>query len=449
MEVILRQSYRRDVKPTFQKVTFAQAVKAFDYDLDKTIPFDLVLPNTCAEKFAQDLVQNIMFQVTKPLDNKLIQEYMDSLFLSIIRSLDDHSMRNSMLQQVHLENYADKLASEIAVGSLTAALPSLNEARKIQKFNEYADNLVNGILSEVVEVCDSGLTDYCDRIVADAVHAAVISAPRRKCIEEVATLYAEKLSLRVFRDFFIHLITDANNLAYHMLGSYEAVSKNLIDTFAQHITDQIMTEIIPKENKAVEDTESDLLDWYSNNLARDIIETAEESVLDRIVTPKQQESSKITVETAEFYASQIMQNLVWETPCYASHSKTSSTSSQPGCSYECYDAGSESVTPRSATDEIVWKRGLYHFADQLLYSLSVLENDRTSPGFFFTTEHDVAKSRVRRSGSCPHIQRKPILKSKDNSGLRRQSETVVRFRISVVNYAEDLASKIIQSTLNS
>ena len=115
--------------------------------------------------------------------------------------------------------------------------------------------------------------EFSESLSHEIVAGAIKDSAHRLYIEKVANLYAEKLSLRVFRDFFIHIITDANRIAYHLLGSYEAVSKNQLRTFAESIIENIMKEVFPKE-KLYEPPEPTLLELFAESLSLDVVQSA-------------------------------------------------------------------------------------------------------------------------------------------------------------------------------
>ena len=216
------------------------------------------------------------FELLGGQKRRLVQHYADKLFSSILESLSDNKMCNCILKLEKLNCFSSKIVSEILQASYEEFIPAMKQTTKHMSMEKLAEDILKDIFYPVVVNFQDGLLDYAEFLSREIVSSATKAACYSLYIEKVANIYAEKLSLRVFRDFFIHIITDANRIAYHLLGSYEAVSKNQLRTFAENIIDSIMKELFPKE-KLCEPAESSLLEIYAESLSHDLIQSAIES----------------------------------------------------------------------------------------------------------------------------------------------------------------------------
>jgi len=207
-------------------------------------------------------------------NRRIFQHYADKLFTSVLESIDN-KMCNSFINLDKINGYSNKIVSQILEASYEDFMPAMKQTDKYLSFEKLADCILKSIFYPVIMDFQSGLLEYSEVLSCEIVISAIKTASRRLYVNRVANLYAEKLTLRVFRDFFIHIITDANRIAYHLLGSYEAVSKNQLRTFAENIIENIMSQLFPKK-RLYESSEASLLELYAESLSYDITESAVE-----------------------------------------------------------------------------------------------------------------------------------------------------------------------------
>ena len=198
------------------------------------------------------------------------QCYADKLFVSMLETLEDNVMSHCIIQQEKIDSYARRVVYDLFKASYKDMPLILRERNRYLSISQFANELVNDALTPVVKAFKNGLMDYCETFSADITASAVNQASQRIHLEKTANVYAEKLSLRVFRDFFIHIITDANRIAYHLLGSYEAVSKNQLRTFAENVIENIMRDLFGKKKQEQQNE----VDVYAELLTDDIITSA-------------------------------------------------------------------------------------------------------------------------------------------------------------------------------
>ena len=209
-------------------------------------------------------------------NHSFFQQYADRLFVSILESFTNNLMTNCILKSEKIDHFSNKIANDILEASFQEYYPAMRQNQKYQSIKKFAEEFVAEILHPIVRNLQTGLLEFSTDVAENIVSSAVAFAAHKLHIERIANLYAEKLSLRVFRDLFIHIITDANRIAYHLLGSYEAVSKNQLRTFAEHMIENIMEDLFPSE-KVDEPYEPSLLDIFADDLSLDVVSSALQS----------------------------------------------------------------------------------------------------------------------------------------------------------------------------
>ena len=202
------------------------------------------------------------------------QRYIDELFSSILETVDEDIMCYCIKQQEKLDCYASKISQNILLSSFSDILIALSEHYHFMSINAFAENLVLTAMLPVVDILESGILGYANNLSKDTVKFAVNCAALQIQKERIAHIFAEKFSLRIFRDFFIHIITDANRIAYHLLGSYQAVSKNQLHSFADSLIENIFKEIFPVNKLKQVASEESLSEMYALSLADDIFYSA-------------------------------------------------------------------------------------------------------------------------------------------------------------------------------
>ena len=204
---------------------------------------------------------------------RLYQLYADKLLIAILESLKDKKMCHCIFEQEKINTFSSKVVAEILEASYQDFIPAMKLNNKYLSIEKLANSLVIEALCPVVATFQNGLLEYSQLLSNEILSSALKTAAHRLYIERVSNQYAEKLSLRVFRDFFIHIITDANRIGYHLLGSYEAVSKNQLRTFAENIIEHIMKELFPHK-KRYNISEPSLLELFADSLSHDIVLSA-------------------------------------------------------------------------------------------------------------------------------------------------------------------------------
>jgi len=101
-------------------------------------------------------------------------------------------------------------------------------------------------------------------------------------------------------------------------------------------------------------------------------------------------------------------------------------------------SSNDAITPKSICENS-FVRGLYNFADQLLYSLSTLEDDTECDSLMF--ERAMINRRNKRCVSCPSISNH-LYKSLPSVNRRKTSD--VNFSsLNLSDYANNLATSIL------
>lgn len=218
--------------------------------------------------------------MSQPLDTNKegFEKFVNKLFSSILETVDEDIMCHCIKQLQKFDDYAGEIVQNVMLSSFNELLPALSEHNNFMSINAFANKLVTNAMFPIVNILENGILDYASDLSKTIVESATVCAAHKLQQEHIAHLFAEKFSLRVFRDFFIHIITDANRIAYHLLGSYQAVSTNQLHSFADAIMENILKDIFPHRNQDNESFEDDLLKLYASSLSNDILYYAIEDV---------------------------------------------------------------------------------------------------------------------------------------------------------------------------
>nr|XP_002120753.1 uncharacterized protein LOC100181914 [Ciona intestinalis] len=284
--------------------------------------------------------------------------------------------------------------------------------------NEYTNLLSASILKESVHTATETLkfeavvTNYAENIsneiVSQSTNLATKEISRRREFEQLSALIVDEVMTVV-------PILDSGVLQYA-----ESLSNMLVDSACEEIV---------KRGKDLNDYSERLADSILNSSWRDLSHPRK----------KPRKTHKPTsLAIAEQYANQFVKTFSWDFESSMSKSYSALNSSTSSV----LSVNSEALTPCSVVGE-GWKKGLHHFADQLLYSLSNLEENEFGCGRF---HEPVERSRTFRSGSCPHILRIPTTVHEVRYN-RRQSETLCRYSRNIDGFADSLSNAIVQSTL--